>query len=137
LRKATRATVSAKVAYSAARKGGMQQWFPRFRAVLLEDHHEVAEVSSLRRAEQIANLLNAASAGKLPARKETDASYAHYKATAGPHGERVVLRAEWRGEVEEVLRSDDAELVEQVAALLERVDPAKRVRVQGSGVRWW
>jgi hypothetical protein len=85
----------------------MRRWFPRFRAVLLDDDRQVAAVSSLARAEEIAGLL------------------------------RVILRAEWRADVEEVLRSDDAELVDQVAALLERIDPAKRIRLHGTGIRWW
>jgi hypothetical protein len=96
----------------------MHRWSPRFRAVLLDDGSEVAEVSSLARAEQIAALLNAASEGNPSPPAEADASYAHYKATTRPDGKRVVLRAEWRGEVEQVLHADDAEFLERVAALL-------------------
>lgn len=106
-RAAAARNVSKGLACSGTRKSGMRRWFPRFRAVLLDDDRQVAAVSSLARAEEIAGLL------------------------------RVILRAEWRADVEEVLRSDDAELVDQVAALLERIDPAKRIRLHGTGIRWW
>ena len=124
------------MAYEAARKSGMHRWSPRFRAVLLDDGREVAEVSSLARAEQIAGLLNAASEGNPPAPAETDASYAHYKATTGLDGKRVVLRAEWRGEVEQVLHADDAELLERVGSLPCCSAWSWKVRVHGTVILW-
>jgi hypothetical protein len=125
------------VTYSAARKSGIRRWSPRFRAVLLDGGREVGDVSSFARAEQIAGLLNGASAGNLPERVDTKASYPHYKATTGSNGKGLVLRAEWRGDLERVLHAEDVELLEEVAELLERVDPAQRVRVECNGIRWW
>lgn len=115
--------------------GGIHGRLALFRAVLLDGPEVVAEVSSLERAEQIAALLNQADAGSLPPRKQSEVQYTHYKATTDFAGKPVVLRAGW-GEVEEVVRTRDAGLAEQIATLLERVDPAQKVRTR-IGIRWW
>jgi hypothetical protein len=114
----------------------MQQWSPRFRAVLLDDDRQVAEVSSLRGPSKW-RISSTPPQASCPAERKRTLPIPTTRRRPGLDGKRVVLRAEWRGEIEEVLRSDNAELLEQVAALLERVDPAKRVRVQGFGIRWW
>jgi hypothetical protein len=95
----------------------------------------VAEVLSMRRAEQIADLLNAAEAGNLPPRASREVEYSRYMATKDERGRPVVLWAGW-GDAHAVLRANDEELVQRVAALLERVDPPQKVR-RGFGIRWW
>jgi hypothetical protein len=121
--------------YAAMKKPGLRGRIAVFRALLLDGDEVVAEVSGLQRAEQIANLLNSADAGRLPPRKQSDAEYSHYKATVDYSGRPIVLRAGW-GEVQQIMATSDTELARRVADLLERVDPAKKIRKR-LGIGWW
>jgi hypothetical protein len=122
--------------YAASRKRGIAGGLhPVYRAVISKpDSAAIAEVESIGLARWIVEVLNEAESRGPPSREEQDASYPKYQVFDDQLGYTVVARVQ-QVDAPPILRTRNAGFGQQVADLLNRVDPAQRIPFRRTP--WW
>ncbi len=122
--------------YVCERRGRLARirWYPAV-VVDLETGARML-VRSPQLGEDLAGLLIAADAYGLPTRPPPETPFERYLCVEQTPGSYRLFRAEGALIGDPIAKSSDGDLCSRAAGVLNRVDPAQKIRVR-TGIGWW